>query len=374
MIRQLTTILFTIISINAFAQKQLDDYFIPSKINKATEIKNQAESGTCWSFAATSLIESSCINKDSTVEVSEMFTARNIYIEKAKNYILRQGATQFSQGSQAHDLLNSYRKYGAVPRSIYPGLQNGETFFNHDSLYNQLKKYLDSLIEHKPIPDNWLDHYIDLLDKKLGKAPVGDFWYRGKMYTALSYAEEYLKADPKDYITITSFTHHLYYNSFVLESPYNWSNGLYYNVGLQTLLNITNSAIHHGYTVLWNGDVSNNHFMPYSGLALNLDDSLQYDNINPDMKEIKWDETERTRLYQNLTTTVDHVMHIIGTVRTKKGKTFYKVKNSWGEIGPSKGYLYMSEDYFAMNTVSITLLKVALDYKYSFILHPMQIK
>ena len=50
-------------------------------------------------------------------------------------------------------------------------------------------------------------------------------------------------------------------------------------------------------------------------------------------------------------------MHIVGVSHDSKGTKYYKIKNSWGEISPFKGYLYMSESYMRMKTVSITLHK-----------------
>jgi bleomycin hydrolase len=37
------------------------------------------------------------------------------------------------------------------------------------------------------------------------------------------------------------------------------------------------------------------------------------------------------------------------------------VKNSWGEVGPFKGIINVSEAYFAINTVSLVVPKKALD-------------
>lgn len=53
-------------------------------------------------------------------------------------------------------------------------------------------------------------------------------------------------------------------------------------------------------------------------------------------------------------------MHITGIEKSKGGKTFFVVKNSWGKIGPFEGYVNVSEAYTAINTISIVVPKAAL--------------
>jgi len=64
-----------------------------------TSVKNQDTTGTCWCFGGTSLLESQYLKSSGvSLDLSEMFIIRNIYIDKAKNYILRQGHAQFGEG------------------------------------------------------------------------------------------------------------------------------------------------------------------------------------------------------------------------------------------------------------------------------------
>src|SRR6266536_5816251 len=120
--------------------------FFDVKTLKATPVKNQGVTGTCWCFATTSLLESEEIRKDKTeINLSEMFTVRNIYIEKAKNYILRGGKAQFGEGGLGHDEIRAAALYGAVPEGEYTGLLNSEKSYNHQKLANELKNYVDSI-------------------------------------------------------------------------------------------------------------------------------------------------------------------------------------------------------------------------------------
>jgi bleomycin hydrolase len=336
--------------------------FFDVKTLKATPVKNQAMTGTCWCFATTSLVESEEIRKDKQeIDLSEMYTVRNMYIEKAKNYILRGGKAQFGEGGLGHDEIHAVAMYGAIPLSEYPGLINGEKSYNHQKLFNQLHRYLDSVLRKQPISNDWPNGYIKLLDDNLG-APPTEFVYDGKKYTPRTFAKEVLHFNANDYVSVTSFTHQPYYQPFILQVPDNFANGSFYNVPLNEMIQLVKDAVNNGYTVGWDADVSNKGFNQGVGLALNLDNSTSYskDQMTPEAKELPYDATIRQQLYENLTTQDDHLMHITGIEKSKDGKTFFVVKNSWGKVGPFEGYINVSEAYFAINTISLVVPKAAL--------------
>jgi bleomycin hydrolase len=336
--------------------------FFDVKTLKATSVKNQAMTGTCWCFATTSLVESEEIRKENReIDLSEMFTVRNMYIEKAKNYILRNGKAQFGEGGLGHDEIRAVATYGAMPLDEYTGLLHGEKNYDHQNLFSELQRYLDSVLRRKPISNNWLEGYVKILDENLG-VPPKEFSYNGRTYTPLSFAKDALHFNANDYVNLTSFTHQPYYQSFVLQVPDNYANGSFYNLPLNELIEAVKYAIDKGYTVAWDADVSNQGFMQGMGLALNLDNATSYtkDQINPDLKEVNYNAATRQQLYENLTTQDDHLMHITGVEKSKSGKTFFMVKNSWGVIGPFDGYINVSEAYFAINTLSIVIPRAAL--------------
>ena len=340
--------------------------FTVEKNNEATPVKNQAMTGTCWCFSSTSLLESQCLKKGAgEFDISEMFTVRNIYLEKARNYVLRQGHAQFGEGGLGHDLIRAVATYGAVPESEYSGLMPGQQLHNHVKLSNQLKNYLDSILRIEPLPAEWYNGFKHLVDSALG-APPADFFYGGKKYTPRSFASEVLKFNADDYVNITSFTHHPFYAPFIIEVPDNFSNGSYYNLPLEGMIQLVKDAIREGYTVLWDADVSNNGFMQQRGLAVQYDTAVtkirtKQELTSGNLSETKWNADLRQKLFENLTTQDDHLMHITGIERTSTGKTFFIVKNSWGDIGPDHGYVNVSEAYFAINTISLVIPKAAFN-------------
>lgn len=85
-----------------------------------TPVKNQGSSGTCWSYSTNSFLESEMIRMGKEpVALSQIFSARNAYIEKGRNYVRMHGAIALGDGGALHDVINMYRKYGAMPQIDY---------------------------------------------------------------------------------------------------------------------------------------------------------------------------------------------------------------------------------------------------------------
>ncbi len=355
-----------VISCSVFAQpvtlNVVSTDFNNVKVNPATPVKSQDMTGTCWCFSTTSMVESEAIRtSQKSLDLSEMFTVRNIYLEKAKNYVLRVGKAQFGEGGLGHDMIRAIATYGAEPESVYSGLINGDKKFNHQEMVTKLQAYLDSVIKTQPVKADWIPGYTAILDEFMGKAP-GEFEYEGKKYTPLTFAKEVVHFNINDYVSITSFTHQPYYSSFILQVPDNFANGSFYNLPMKDMIDVVANAVKNGYTVSWDADVSNNGFRQDKGLALYLDPTQKYKSadLTPETPEQPWSVETRQQLYENLTTQDDHLMHLTGYEESKSGKKFFLVKNSWGNVGPYGGYINVSESYFAINTISVVVPKAAL--------------
>ncbi len=317
-----------------------------------TSIKNQENTGTCWSFATNSFLESELKNElGQDFDLSEMHAVRTIYLDKARNYLLRQGKANFSQGSLSHDVMRAISMAGAIPESVYDGKLNPDDRHDHTEMENLMKAALDTYLKGKRLSSKWEEVINSIMDVYMGTVPE-TFMYEGKEYTPITFAQM-LNLDLDDYISITSFSHHPFYSKFVLEIPDNYSNGSYYNVPLDELTDIVDRAIARGYTVAWDGDVSEKGFSASSGIAVLPENTQREDLFSQPGPEISVTQENRQANFENLSTTDDHLMHIVGISRDQDGTKYYVIKNSWGEIGNYKGYLYMSEPYFRMKTIAV---------------------
>lgn len=324
-----------------------------------TTIKNQNNTGTCWSFATSSFLESELMRLGKPeYDLSEMYFVRAIYQDKARNYLLRQGHAQFSEGGLSHDVINAFRWGGAVPEEAYSGKLSGDLIHDHSEMSSALKGMLDALIKQKSVSEKWMAGFVSVMDAYLG-APPAKFDYKGKPYTPQSFAST-LGIDPNNYVSFSSYTHHPFDQQFILEIPDNYSNGSYWNVPMADLQAISDYAVKQGYSVAWDGDVSEKGFSAGQGIAVLPTDASSKTMFENPCDEMAVTQELRQRTFENFSTTDDHLMHITGIAVDQNGGKYYYVKNSWGAISPYQGYVYMSDNYFDLKTVSIMVHKDAV--------------
>ena len=114
----------------------------------STSVKDQNKSGTCWCFAGTSFYEDEIRkNGGDSLDLSEMFTVRNCYRDKAERFVRMYGQTNFAAGGSALDVPYVWKRYGAVPEEVYSGLQYGEDKHVHGELDAVLAAYLKEIVK-----------------------------------------------------------------------------------------------------------------------------------------------------------------------------------------------------------------------------------
>lgn len=355
--------------------------FTVIKDNEATPVQNQYRTGTCWSFSALAFFESELIrNGKGKHNLSEMYVVNHVYRDKADQFVRWHGKTNFSAGGAFIDASHVWKKYGMVPEEAYTGLINDNTTHNHSELDNILTAYVGAVVENKQgkISPTWKTGFNAVIDAYLGEMPER-FDYNGKSYTPRSYADE-LGLNMDDYISITSYTHHPFYEKFVLEIPDNWLHMQSYNVPLDELMRIMDESVMNGYTFAWGADVSEKGFAYREGLAILPDDESTIQVRGKDnqhfsdagaekisnafdvpVQQKKVTQEMRQEGFDNWQTTDDHGMQVTGIVKDQNGDKYYIVKNSWG-TGHNNldGYFFASEAYVKLKTMNIFLHKDAV--------------
>lgn len=324
-----------------------------------TNVKSQDSTGTCWSFATASFIESELIRQEKGQhDLSEMFIVKNIYKDKAQNYVLRQGKANFSQGALAHDFINSAHRFGLVPEENYSGREDNSKRHDHSEMEAVMKGFLEAVAEQKKLSPKWKIAADKILDTYLGESPAR-FTYRDRSYSPKEFSES-LGFNGKDYQSITSFTHHPFGESFVLEIPDNYSNGSFHNVPIDELIETIDFAIENGFSVAWDGDVSEKGFSAARGIAVLPTNEGRRDLFTRPGEEKVVTQEMRQDAFTSLATTDDHLMHLVGISRDTEGNKYYVVKNSWGEIGKHKGFIHLSEAFVRLKTVAVIVHKDAV--------------
>lgn len=236
------------------AQPEAEYKFTVVKENPITSVKNQYRSSTCWCFSALGFLESEAIRikniKDTTLypDFSEMFVVSHSYKDRAVKYVRTDGHINFAAGSEADDVLHVIEDYGLVPQSAMPGLQPLPI---HGELDATTKAYVEAIAKNpnRTLSTNWKKGFDAIVDSFLGETPE-TFEYNGKNYTPASYRDE-MGIVPSDYVTLTSFTHHPFYTSFIIEISDNWRWDSAYNIPLDEFMEVIYNAIDKGYTLAW---------------------------------------------------------------------------------------------------------------------------
>lgn len=336
--------------------------FTPVINAEATSVKNQKSSGTCWSYSTNSFLESEMIRMGKKpVDLADLFTARNAYVEKGINYVRMHGALTLGDGGACHDVTNMFAKYGALPQEVYNGNDYGSPG-SSDKMNKLTEAILKKAVTGKFDPA-WKAKYIATIDSCMGAVPE-KFTYEGKEYTPKTFAKEVVGINPADYVELSSFTTSPYYEKAVLMVPDNWSFDQVYNVQMNDITNIIDHALKNGFTVAWATDVSEKGFSWKNGVAYvpqNDFDSMSAEEkramFNGPKPEKEITVELRQAAFDNYETTDDHGMQITGMAKDQAGKEYYIVKNSWGASNDYKGYLYVTKNFVKYKTTAFLLHK-----------------
>ncbi len=328
-----------------------------------TSIKDQAQSGTCWSFSSIGFFESELIRLGKGEhDLAEMFVVHKTMEDRAKAAVRLHGDIEFAQGGSFYDVVYCWKNYGMVPQEVMPGIMYKSDRINHNELTAVATAYVNALAKGnlKKLSDVWQKGFSGIYDAYIGECPE-KFTYNGKEYTPKSYAES-LGLNMDDYISLTSYTHHPFYEQFIIEIQDNWRWGLSYNLPLDEFMEVMHNAIKKGYTFAWGADVSEPGFTRDStGLCIiPAQEDKEKSFLKAPCQEKEITQELRQEGYDNWETTDDHGMQIFGIAKDQNGKEYFMVKNSWNTTAGRKGIWYASDAYVAYKTINILVHKDAI--------------
>ncbi|MBN2572837.1 MAG: peptidase C1 [Ignavibacteriales bacterium] len=311
----------------------------------------QGNTGTCWSFCATSFFESEIYRlHNKQIKLSEMYTAYWEFVEKAKRFIQERGNSYFSHGSESNAVKRLWPKYGIVPLSEYSGMLPNQKFHDHDNMYYEMNKFLNSLKEN----NNWNEEYAietikSILNHYMGEPP-SKIIVNGKEMTPVEYFKNEVALNLDDYVDFLSTIKYPYYEKAEFEVEDNWWKSRdYYNIPLSDFMDIIKKSIKDKYTVCIGGDVSEPGIDGFAEVAVVPSFDIPSEYI---------DEYSREFRFNNRTTGDDHGIHLIGYLE-KNGKDWYLIKDSGAGArnGANKGYYFYQEDFVKLKMLSFMVHK-----------------
>ena len=356
-----------------------------------TSVKDQHRAGTCWCYSGLGFIEAELLRMGKgEYDFSEMYIVENTYNDRAMAAIRTSGDVSFSQGGSFYDVIYGMKHFGLVPEECQrPGVMYGDTLSDHTELSAVTDAMVAAIAKNDKLKKLQSDADGNLLCLKaikaahavyLGQMPE-KFNYKGAEYTPMSFYQS-LGLNADDYVSITSYTHHPFYEKFVLEIQDNWRHATCYNVPLEEMMRIFDNAIENGYTVAWGADVSEQGFrmgvrkgfcvLPATEVTSTMGSDMAHwtgmkaqaiqDEAAKHPTPQRWvSQQERQLAYDNRETTDDHGMLIYGTAKDQMGNEYYMVKNSWGtDFEPYHGMFFASKAFVAYKTMNIVVHKDAL--------------
>ena len=311
------------------------------KLIATTPIKDQGSSELCWAYGMLATIESEHIMKGDSINLSVAYIARMMLHEKALEYYFSKGKKPISMRGMSSMLIHYINKYGAEPYDSYEDPKN----INYHVLCRKVEQICQGAYSKGEGINKLREELDQLFDSELGYMPAKQIHMLGAEYTPLEFAHSVCY--PEEYVSLTSFTHHPFREYFSLEVPDNQLHDEFLNLPIEDLMLHIRKAIENGHPVCWEGDISEKGFQKPQNYLV---------DVQPSERPVS--QSSRQRAYEELHTTDDHVMEIIGTF-TKGKQRYYVCRNSWGKTWGDHGLIYLSEDYIKLKTISVFMSEKA---------------
>ncbi len=322
----------------------------PAGLNEFTLLPHlppvrQDKTGTCWSFATTSLLESELRRQGKAeVKLSEMHTVYWEYVEKARRFIREKGASFLGQGSEPNSALERIKTYGIVRASDYPGLPSGRTAHDHGQLFREIRECLNEAKAGQDWDETRILRRVRaILDRHLGKPPE-TIDVDGVRLTPLEFLRNELELDPSDYVCFLSFQYLPFYTKGEFRVPDNWWHSRdYLNLPLYEFYLTLLRSLRRGYTAVLAVDFSEPGYSGRNDIAVVPSFDIPRNFI---------DQSSREYRFVSGTSTDDHSVHCVG-YKEVAGGNWFLIKDSWENAyeGKTKGYFFYRDDYIKLKAL-----------------------
>ncbi|RSX55029.1 aminopeptidase C [Bifidobacterium dolichotidis] len=363
------------------------------------EATHQDRSGRCWLFS--SLNVARFVAKKS-MNITEFEFSQNyaMYYDKLEriNYflqdmaeIVRSGEPVDSRlfqhmlsdvmgdGGQWTMAMNVYKKYGAVPKPLFPETESSK---NTGEMNTQLRRMLHTAVAHMVADPEHIDEIVAqakeaghrMLTIHLGEPPVSFDWewtdkdgefHRLGTVTPQEFWKRFVgDANLEDYVCLVDDPRqeHAKGHKIGIEHLNNVAGGdatEYLNVPVQFMKDCVRKILEEQGIPVWFG--ADCHPMMDREQGAWATDLFEYGDVydvNFDM-----DKEQRVRFADSA---MNHAMAFVGVDVAEDGKTTrrWRVENSWGTKIADKGYFTMSDEWFSQYVYEVAVPKAMLPEEY----------
>jgi bleomycin hydrolase len=305
--------------------------------------------GTCWSFSATSFMESEIKRlHDREIKLSEMWTAYWEFVNKARGYIASRGESLVDHGSETAALMRVYAEHGVVPRSAYEGVLAEDGRFDHDLMVESINSFLEWCRANNLWDEDVVVAMVrSLLDRTMGRPPETVEW-EGRTFDPKKFLSDVCGLDPSDYVSVMSTLQVPFYTRGEYRVPDNWwHDASYVNVPLDVFFDVILRSITAGRSLVIGGDVSEPGMYGEEDIAVVPSFDIPAELIDQSARELR---------FANGTTTDDHGIHLVGHMELD-GHHWFLIKDSnrSSRHGRFEGYYFYRDDYVRLKMLTITV-------------------
>ena len=332
------------------------------------EATHQDHSGRCWLFSSLNVARF-VAKKNMNLKEFEFSQNYAMYFDKLEriNYFMQDMAGLIRAGEPVdsrlfqhmlHDVMgdggqwtmamNIYKKYGAVPKSLFPETESSK---NTSEMNTQLRRLLHTAVAHMQDNPNEIDEIIArtvedghrMLTIHLGEPPKSFHWewtdadgvfHRDGEITPVEFWNKYVgSADLDSYVCLVD------------DPRKEHAKGT--KIGIEHLRNVAG------------GDPTDPMMDRQDGAWAT--DLFEYGEVYG--VEFDMDKEQRVRFADSA---MNHAMAFVGVDVDDDGTTTrrWRVENSWGTKIADKGYFTMADDWFDQYVFEVAVPKAMLPEKY----------